>query len=135
VFGGVLLLSSYFTDRKSKRDFAFWGYLFGALSFWGGLSVLAWTSELNWFLYFSINMVMMVGSIFLGRNVLMVFGAFGVFEYLCHLAYCVFEHSIVFPFAISFIGIVLVTFGILYQKYNSLIQASIVSMMRMTLKR
>lgn len=127
VFGLTLLISSYFTDKKSKKDFAFWGYLFGTLTFWVGLSVLSWSSELNWLFYFFINLSMMVCSIFLGRNVLMIFGTLGVFEFLSHLAYEVFKNSILFPFALSFIGIIVIVIGILFQKNYSLIKTSIVT--------
>ena len=40
-FGLGLLFFSYFVDRKSQRDFAFWGYLFGTLTFLGGLSLFS----------------------------------------------------------------------------------------------
>jgi hypothetical protein len=134
-FGLVLLLCSYFIDRRSRRDFAFWGYLFGTMTFWGGFSLLALTSELNWFLYFFISLAMMVSSIFLERNVLMIFGTLGIFNYLGHLAYQAFENSIVFPFALSIIGIIIVGLGIFYQKNNSLIKKAIVALLPQWLQK
>jgi hypothetical protein len=125
-FGLGLLFFSYFIDRKSQKDFAFWGYLFGTLTFWGGLSLLAWTSELSWLIYFCVNMLLIMSSILLGRNVLMIFGVLGICDFLAHLAYVVFKSSVFFPFALSFIGIIIVCLGILYQKNSVVIKASII---------
>lgn len=36
VFGLVMLAGAYVVDRRTKEDFAFWGYLFGLMAFWGG---------------------------------------------------------------------------------------------------
>lgn len=135
LFGLGLLFFSYLIDRKSSSDFAFWGYLSGTLTFWGGLSLLAWTSELSWLIYFFVNMALIVSSIFLGRHVLMIFGALGVFAFLAHLAYEVFKNSIVFPFALSFIGIIIICLGILYQKNGLVIKASIEDLASKWLKK
>ena len=37
-FGLCLLVASYLADRRTREDFAFWGYLFGMFAFWGGLT-------------------------------------------------------------------------------------------------
>lgn len=115
-FGLAMLVCSYVIDKRTKEDFAFWGYLFGALSFWGGFSILTFNSEFGWFFYLCINIAMMAASAFLARNVLMVFGAIGVFSYLCHLAYAVFGQSLLFPFVLGFIGIAMIVLAIVYQK-------------------
>jgi hypothetical protein len=127
LFGLVLLLCSYILDRTSKKDFAFWGYLFGTLSFWGGFCLLTWNSEFNWFLYFLINMGLLISSVFLERKVLMVFGTLGVFDFLRHLTYEIFKDSIVFPFALSFIGIIILCLAIFYQKHRFAIKTFIVN--------
>ena len=117
LFGVVLLVIGLLIDKKKKRDYAFWSYLFGTFSFWGGLSGFVWDKgEGVLFIYLIINLAMMLLSIVLRRNVLMVFGALGVFAYLGHLAYDLFENSILFPFALSFIGLAIIALGILYQK-------------------
>jgi hypothetical protein len=33
---------AYLLDRNKKGDFSFWGYFFGALTFWISLSGLSW---------------------------------------------------------------------------------------------
>src|SRR6201993_3755074 len=40
VFGIVMLIASFLIDHRTREDFAFWGYLFGMLTLWGGLSLL-----------------------------------------------------------------------------------------------
>ena len=50
-FGLAVLLVSYGIDRRTKEDYAFWGYLFGLVAFWGGLSWMRSDNELNKFLY------------------------------------------------------------------------------------
>lgn len=116
-FGLTLIAIGLVIDRKTKGDYAFWSYLFGALSFWGGLGCLVWDKgELTLFLYLIINLMMMSLSILLRRTVLMVFGGLGVFAYLGHLTYNVFKDSIAFPFVLSLIGLGIVFLGIWYQK-------------------
>jgi hypothetical protein len=59
---------------------------------------------------------LMVLSVFLDRRVFMVFGALGVFGYLGHLSWTVFKDSMVFPFALTFIGILVIFVGVQYQR-------------------
>src|SRR5262249_52629098 len=41
-FGLGIMLVAYFADLRNRirQDFAFWGYLFGVVAFWGGLSLM-----------------------------------------------------------------------------------------------
>lgn len=125
LFGIVLLACSYLIDRRTKEDFAFWGYLFGTAAFWGGLSLLTYSSEFNWVLYLFINILLMIASILLDRVVLMVFGAFGVFCYLEHLASKVFAHSLAYPFVLTLLGLAIIGLGIFYQKKSLLIHTTL----------
>lgn len=116
-FGIALIAIGFAIDFFKKRDYAFWSYLFGTLSFWGGLNCLVWDKgEIILFIYLLINLAMMCLSILIRRNVLMIFGAIGVFAYLGHLAYDIFEDSILFPLVLSFIGLGIIYMGILYQR-------------------
>ena len=117
-FGLVILLLSYLVDRRTKEDFAFWGYLFGTLAFWGGLSLMESSSELNKFLYCLINVGLIFLSVFLDRRVLVVFGSLGVFGYLGYLSYSVFKDSLTFPFVLSLFGILVIYLGIQYQRHR-----------------
>jgi len=126
-FGLVLIYISYQIDRWNKEDYAFWGYLFGTLAFWVSLTGLLWgKGEFYFFVYFFINLVMMVFSILMRRKVLMVFGAIGSFIYFSHLAYEIFQNSILFPFVLSFIGLIIIFLGILFQKNIQWIEKKVV---------
>lgn len=122
-FGLAVILVGLFTDIKKKEDFAFWGYLFGTLSFWGGLNALVWSKgNIALFVYVIINLIMMVLSIILKRKVLMVFGAVGLFAYLSYLAFDLFADSALLPFAMSLVGLAIIFLGILYQKNQDAIE-------------
>lgn len=121
-FGLALLILSWVIDRKTKEDYSFWGYLFGMLAFWGGLSLMDSNYELSKFIYCLINILLMFISVFLQRRVFMVFGAIGVLGYIGHLAWRVFEHSMLFPFVLSLIGIAVIVLGIAYQRRHATIE-------------
>ncbi len=129
LFFGIILLSvSCFIDQKSKKNYAFWGYLFGTLVFWGALSSLSWesNSEIILFIYLILNLFLMIASIVVKRKILLVFGVIGFSSYLGHLAYDLFKNSIGFPFALSAVGLLIIYSGLLYQKHRSRIESYII---------
>ena len=117
-FGLGMLMLSYWVDLRNRlrQDFAFWGYLFGLLAFWGGLSVMDSGSELSKLLYCVINLVLIVLSVLLRQRSFIVFGSVGVIGYLGHLSYRVFEDSFLFPIALTFLGISIIFAAVTYQK-------------------
>jgi hypothetical protein len=127
VFGALILVLSYIVDRRTREDYAFWGYLFGLMAFWGGLSLMQSSSELNKFLYCLINLGLMLLAIFLDRRAFLVFGALGVFGYLGHLSYEVFKDSMMFPFALSVLGLLIIYLGIKYQRNRQSIETAILN--------
>ena len=134
-FGLLVLVGAYLVDRKTKEDYAFWGYLFGMLAFWGGLSLMKSDSELNRFLYCLINLGLMVLSVLLQRRVFIVFGALGVFGYLGYLAHRVFRDSLFFPFALSLLGILVIYLGIKYQRHREEIERFLLTRVPLGLRR
>ena len=126
-FGLAMLLATYLVDLRTRGldDFAFWGYLFGLMAFWGGLSSMDSSSELSKFLYCLINVGLVGVSLLLRQRVFLVFGALGVFGYLGHLAYRVFEDSLIFPFVLSAIGILVIYLGVVYQRHRRAIDAAV----------
>jgi hypothetical protein len=134
-FGLALLLVSYLVDQRTKEDYAFWGYLFGALAFWCGLSLMQSGKEWAKFSYCLINLALMVVSVLLQRRVFIIFGALGVFGYLSYLSYDVFKDSILFPFALSILGILIIFLGVKYQRHRLAIEAAITSRIPYGLRR
>ncbi len=120
LFGAVILLGAYLVDLRNRLagDFAFWGYLFGLLAFWGGLSAMESTSEFSKFLYLLVNVGLIGCSLLLQQRAFLVFGALGVCGYIGHLAYRVFRDSVAFPFVLSLAGILVIYLGVLYQRHR-----------------
>jgi hypothetical protein len=60
--GMLILIAAYIIDMRERgeEDYAFWCYLFGLCAFWGGLSVMESGSEAGKFVYFLINIALMV---------------------------------------------------------------------------
>jgi len=69
-------------------------------------------SELNKLIYCGINIAMILLGAVLGRRVFAVFGGLGIAGYLGHLSYRVFKDSLLFPFALSLIGLVIIWLGV-----------------------
>ena len=119
VFGAVVLAGAYVADLRGRsEDYAFWGYLFGLMAFWGGLSAMKSDSELGKLMYCFVNMGLIFLSLALRRRMFIVFGALGLFGYLSHLAYRVFENSFLFPVVLSLIGLGIMYLGFQYQRHR-----------------
>ncbi len=127
-FGLAMLVASYVVDRRTKEDFAFWGYLFGLMAFWGGLSFMESNDELGKFFYAMINVGLMLLSVLLDRRAFIVFGSLGVLGYLGHLAQEVFKDSLLFPFALALLGIAVIALGVWYQRRREAIEAAILAL-------
>jgi hypothetical protein len=117
-FGLCMVLVAFWVDLRSRfsRDYAFWLYIFGVMTFWGGLSLLKSDSELNKFLYCMINLGMILIGAVLGRRVFAVFGGLGVAGYLGYLSWRVFKDSLLFPFVLSAIGLGIIWLGVIWQR-------------------
>lgn len=126
-FGLLILVIAFLIDRRTKADFAFWGYFFGMLAFWGGLSLMESSSEFKRFLYCLINVGLVFLSVLLQRKVFLVFGALGIFIYISTLFYKYFSESEWFPFLLSLVGIVVIFVGVVYQKQQHKIEAWILN--------
>lgn len=117
-FGLAMTLFAFWVDLRSRfsRDYAFWLYLFGVLTFWGGLSLMESRSEWGRLAYCGINVLMILVGALLGRRVFAVFGGVGVAIYLGDLSWRVFKDSVVFPVALSALGLAIIGLGILWQR-------------------
>lgn len=115
-FGLALMGVAWVIDLKKWRagDFPFWLHLCGAVAFWGGLSLQDSDSEIAKAFYCLINIALVCLAVFLMRRVYAIFGALGVSLYLGHLAEDVFQYSLLFPIALSAIGLGIIGLGIWY---------------------
>ena len=110
-------------DADWQQDFAFWLYLWGALMFWGGLSLRDSSSELGRFGYALLNVGLVFLGAAIGRRVFTVLGALGVAGYLGYLSHRVFQDSLLFPFALTLLGLGLVALGIWWQRHEAQVNA------------
>lgn len=128
-FGLAMIVGSYFVDRRTQTDFTFWTYLFGAIAFWSGLSLMNSDSELSKLIYFLINVFLIGVAVFLQRKVFVIFGAIGSFGYIGYLAADVFADSVLFPFALTLVGPMVLYCGILLHRHGDKIEKSLISAM------
>ncbi len=119
VYLGVAMLAvAWWADVRAGGDDAFWLHVFGLIIFWGGLTSMATDSDRELFLaiYCLVNIGLLVLAIFLQRRAYVVFGAFGIALYLEHLAGEVFRDSLLYPFALSLIGLLILGAGLFYHR-------------------
>ncbi len=122
-FGLAMTLVAFWVDVRSvrSRDFAFWLYVFGVMAFWGGLTSLDSASELNRLLYCGVNLLLIALGAALSRRVFAVFGGIGVALYLGHLSRTIFKDSMLFPVALTAIGLAVIAAGVFWQRHESAI--------------
>jgi hypothetical protein len=123
-FGLAVLAVAWIVDYRGRdADFAFWLHLFGLMAFWGGITATASSNEFGKAMYCLLNVALLLVAILLVRRAYAVFGAFGISAYLSHLAEVVFKNSLLFPFALSLIGIGVIAAGLLYHRKQQAIRA------------
>jgi len=121
-FGLLMIGAAVWLERRQQVDYSKWLHIFGAISFWAGLSMLRSDSEFSKFIYCLINVFMMFCGVLLDRKVFLVFGGVGFFGYLGYLSWNVFKDSIAFPFWLTGLGLAVVYLGWIYHRKNEQIQ-------------
>jgi hypothetical protein len=136
-FGLGLIAVAWSIDLRRWRagDFAFWLHFAGVAAFWGALTSMDSDSEASKFLYCLINIGMVVLAVYLMRRIYAVFGALGVSFYLGHLAEDVFRDSLLFPLALSAIGLAVIGLGIWYFRKRQAIAQWMASELPVQLQR
>ncbi len=124
-FGVAMLVAAWWTDLRARADYAFWLHLFGLLAFWGGLTMTDSDSELSKAFYCLINVGLLALAVFLRRGAYAVFGALGVALYLNHLADEIFRDSLLYPFALSLIGLLILGAGLFFHRKRSAIDQTL----------
>ncbi|MEQ9116059.1 MAG: hypothetical protein RLN62_04635 [Rickettsiales bacterium] len=123
IFGFLMLITSYVVDLKYKEvDLAFWPYLVGTLIFWFSISFDKSYNEIHKFIYFVVNIFILLLSIYLRRRIVALFGAVGIFWYCMHLASHLFKGGYMFAFSLVFLGSVTIVIGVIYQKNSHKIE-------------
>ena len=127
IFGLLMIGTGYFMDIKFKKDYAFWMYLFGLITLSSGLSVFYNDNVLKFSLLGIINVLLILFSIFINRNVFLIFGTIGLIQFLSRLSWVFFKGSIIFPFTLTIIGVLLILLGVYFQKNKGNIQEKVIN--------
>ena len=116
--GSVLIGAGLVLDRRGARPYAFWCHLFGLLCFTWALGYLVGdsSSETAWGATGLLGALGVVTAVLVNRRTYAVFGGVGLFSWTIHLAYEVFEDSLLFPLALAAIGVAIVMLGIAYTR-------------------
>jgi len=119
-FGVAHIVLAFRVDIRSRNsdDYAFWLYIFGVMTFWGGLTSMDSSGEWSRFCYMLVNLGLIGMGVLLVRRVFVVFGALGVTFYLGHLAATIFKNSWFFPISLTFIGLGIVLLGVWWQRHE-----------------
>jgi hypothetical protein len=134
-FGLGTLVIAWVVDWLRRGEFAFWLHLFGMLAFWGAVTSTSGGTMIDKALYCAMNVVLLFLSVFLGRKVYAVFGVIGIAIYLGDLANKVFRDSLLFPFALSAIGVAVIAAGLFYYRRQEAIAAWLETNLPDALKR
>src|SRR3989454_3353443 len=131
LFGATVLGVTYLLDRRTDQDYAFWLYLFGLVAFWGALTY----DGVGSVTYCLINLGLMLVAVLLQRKTFMVFGAIGVYSYLGHLAFDVFRNSLLFPAALTGLGIAIIAAGVWYRSREAVVEAALLRVLPGAVRR
>jgi len=126
-FGLAMLFVAYLVDHRTREDFAFWLYLFGMTALWGAITSMDSGSEWRRFLYCLLNLAFIAISVLLRRRVFLLYGAIGVNAYLVRLAWTVFKDSMLFPFALTALGLSVIAVTVKYQRNRQAVDARLQS--------
>jgi len=127
IFGLLMISVGYWADIKFKKDYAFWMYLFGLLTLSSGLSIFYNNVTSRLIFLGLVNILLILFALFINRNTFLVFGAIGLIQFLSRLAWVFFQGSIFFPFALTIIGLLLISLGIYFQKNRKRVQENIIN--------
>jgi hypothetical protein len=130
-FGLLMTLLAFWVDVRSRlasrRDYAFWLYLLGVVTFWGALTARESSSELARAGYAALNVVMLGLGALLQRRVFAACGGLGLALYLGHLSHRVFQDSLWFPLALTLIGLGVMAAGILWQRHETRLRVTLLA--------
>jgi hypothetical protein len=123
-FGLATILLAWAVDcLKRGGDFAYWLHLFGIIMFWGAVTFSSGASGFDKALYCAMNVGLLFFAVFLGRKVYAVFGVIGIALFLGDLANKVVKDSLLFPFALSLIGVAVIAAGLFYYRHQDQVAA------------
>ena len=127
VFGLCMLLVALVVDLRSKtsRDYAFWLYLFGLLTFCGALSMMGSGQLSGKLVYLALHFGLIFIGTVLARRTFTVFGGIGIMLVLGDLSWHMFANSFSFMVVLTLLGFSRIGAGIWWSKHEALISAKL----------
>jgi hypothetical protein len=105
-------------QRRARRDYSIWFYIFGHLIVLAHFGALTLSHEgILSLVYPALYLTFVIASVLLQRRVFLVFGALGCYAYTSYLAYRVFQGSLGFVFTLAFVGLVVILSTVAYQRF------------------
>lgn len=131
VFGLLMLLVAFFVDLRSRhsKDYAFWLYLFGLLTFWGALSSMGSGQLSGKLVYLALNFGLVLIGAVLARRTFAVFGGIGIMMVLGDLSWHLFKNSFAFVVVLTLLGFALIAVGVWWSKHEADISVKFRSML------
>ena len=123
VFGLMMLLVALFVELRSRhgKDYAFWLYVFGLLTFWGSLSCMGSGELSGKLIYLTVNFVLVFIGAILRRRTFAVFGGMGIMLVLGDLSWHMFKDSLAFVLVLTLSGFALMGIGVWWSKYEAVV--------------
>ena len=136
-FGAVMILVALLVDvrNRSRLDYSFWLYLFGLMTFWGGLTALGSGALFGKLVYLAINLLLVLTGAVLGRRTFTVFGAIGIAVVLGDLSWRFFKDSWAFPIALTLFGLAIIFGGIWWSRKEARLSAALRACLPLQLSR
>ena len=129
-YGAALLGLAWHVQRRQsvpERDFAYWLWMFGALTFWHALALVCWPpTGWRYALYGVVNLAMVITGALVQRRVLTVLGALGAISYLGYLSLQVFGNRIAFPLVMLLLGSVVIVLALRWPSIEAALRAQLV---------
>jgi hypothetical protein len=122
IFGIGMILIGYLADVKFQKDYSFWIYLFGLITLSSGLSVFYNGNTFKFILFGVVNVILILFSVFVNRDVFLVFATIGFVQFLGRLSWEFYKNSVSFPFVLTIIGLMLIFSGVFFQKNRGKIE-------------
>jgi hypothetical protein len=122
IYAGALIAAAWAIDGRTERDLSFWLYLVGLLGLWGALSILFADGDVEGWVYCMASLALMLGAVLFQRRAFAVFGGLGLAFYFIDLAERLFADSLLFPIALSVIGIAVIALGLWYYRRMAAIE-------------
>lgn len=125
VFGMLMLLLAFCVDLRARhgKDYAFWLYLFGLMTFWGALSSMGSGALSGKLIYLALNFALVLTGALLGRRVFAVFGGIGIALVLGDLSRNLFKDSFAFVALLTLLGFALIGAGVWWSKHEASLSA------------